>query len=265
MWDLSSPTRGWTCVPCIGKLTLNDQGSTLWELSCWFLFGSGGPWVSNLELYSVAVALCYLEGSLGPSWSWAFPSLLGGIREKKKKQLSISSKQKQGVYLEFLVPIPSGCLPSHWLYFPLLEGDNLINSSVLKGLQVTMNAWSRQGGWAHPNCMTEGGRPLVSQKKIWSYQERGWQMRSLWKTHIHSDLFHYGNSPLPTFSFPFLFLVPVWAGFSVTAPEKHHYCHEGSSWSSWVGRQGLWFSWVTDELYVLGECHFTSVVLAFVL
>ena len=28
---------------------------------------------------------------------------------------------------------------------------------------------------------------------------------------------------------------------------------------------GLWFSWVTDELYDLGECHFTSVVLAFVL
>lgn len=26
-------------------------------------------------------------------------------------------------------------------------------------------------------------------------------MRSLWKTHIHFDLFDYGNSPVPTFFF----------------------------------------------------------------
>ena len=203
----------------------------------------------------------------GKSWAFlvlGFPKALGRYKGKKKKILSISSKQKEGVYSDFLVPIPSGCLPSHCLYFPLLEGDNLINSSTLKGLQVTecveqagrlsppkLHGWGWKTTGVSKEDMELPGRGMAGEKPL----ENTYSLWFVW----------LWFPPPHVFFFPFLFLVPIWAGFSVTAPEKHHYCHEGSTWSSWVGRQGLWFSWVTDELYDLGECHFTSVVLAFVL
>jgi len=74
----------------------------------------------------------------GKSWAFlvsGFPKAFGRYKGKKKKKkiLSISSKQKEGVYLDFLVPIPSGCLPSHCFYFPLLEGRQSDKFIYLEG------------------------------------------------------------------------------------------------------------------------------------
>lgn len=136
------------------------------------------------------------------------------------------------------------CLPSHCLYFPLLGGSNLINSFTLKGsandcecaeLAVRPNPPKLHGWeWKASTCL---------KKKIGSYQEGEWLLRKLIKTNTVWFVLLWE----PPFFFPFMFPVPIWAGFSVTAPEKQHYCHEGSIQSSWeMGALVLMGRWWTE-------------------
>lgn len=151
------------------------------------------------------------------------------------------------------------CLPSHCLYFPLLGGSNLINSFTLKGsandcecveLAVRPNP-PKLHGW-------ERKTSRCLKKKIGSYQEGEWLLRKLIKTNTLSDLFYYGNPP---FFFLSCFRYQFELGFLSLLLRSSITVMKGAF--SRVGRWGLWFSWVADELNDLGQCHFTSVVLAF--
>ena len=117
---------------------------------CWFLIGSGGLRVSKLELYSAAVALRLLLGSLGALQAWALQSLLEDVRIETI--LRVGSKQKKGVCLGFLVPmLPSSCLPFCCLYSSA-RGGKQSDKFIYLGVFTTESESER-------GCLELAGRP----------------------------------------------------------------------------------------------------------
>ena len=60
MWGLSSPTRGWTCVPCIGRQILNHW-TTREVLHIYFRISSSQPYLKTTELYEKLLLLSSLS------------------------------------------------------------------------------------------------------------------------------------------------------------------------------------------------------------
>ena len=66
MWDLSSPTRGWTCVPCIGRQILNHWTARE-VLHIYFRISSSQPCLKTTGLYENLLLLSSLSISISYS------------------------------------------------------------------------------------------------------------------------------------------------------------------------------------------------------
>ena len=72
MWDLSSPTRDWTCTPCIGSVEWKSPGVDLYIISCLNLVVK--IWhetpIVELEQIALGVYVCAVLSELFLYWSF---------------------------------------------------------------------------------------------------------------------------------------------------------------------------------------------------
>lgn len=172
------------------------------------------------------------------------------VSASNKRKAYIWGSQFQS-YLQY-ARLPDVPISLHWYE------SNLISSFTVQGLQPTVNlkgGYMGLTGQIHPNHMAENRRHSDNSKGIGVVL--GSRMAAGQSHKTEHYLWFVWLLELPIFFFSPSGAIVSWV-----------FCH--CSWEaalmsehSRVRRQGIWFSQVTDEPNDIGQCHFTSLALAF--